>query len=139
MNAFRPNVVPNVPLWIANAAVPGGGQLNPQAFTTAPNGQQGDLGRNALAGFGMWQLDLALNRQFRLTDRRSLELRIQAFNALNHANFADPVRFLNSAYFGQSTSMLNLMLGTGSSASGLAPLLQNGGPRSLAVMLRFRF
>ena len=44
-----------------------------------------------------------------------------------------------AAGFGQSTSMLNQMLGTGSPGSGLAPLLQTGGPRSLQGSVRFQF
>jgi hypothetical protein len=138
-NIFRPGLVPNQPVWIADPSAPGGQQLNPYAFAPASGDQQGNLGRNAIAGFGMWQLDLAVRREFRLADRRSLEFRIQAFNAFNHANFADPTRFLDSPYFGQSTSMLNQMLGTGSPGSGLAPLLQNGGPRSVEAVFRFRF
>ena len=93
----------------------------------------------AINGFGMWQLDLSLHREFRLAERRALELRVEAFNALNHPNFADPVRYLNSPYFGQSTAMLNLMLGTGSPGSGLAPMLQTGGPRSVEAIVRLRF
>jgi len=139
VNAFRPNLAPGVPVWIADPSAPGGQILNPAAFAATKPGQQGNLGRNAIAGFGMWQVDLSLHREFRLADRRALELRFEAFNALNHANFADPVRYLNSPYFGQSTSMLNLMLGTGSPGSGLSPLLQNGGPRSAEAVVRLRF
>ncbi len=138
-NAFRPDLVGNVPVWIADPNAPGGQYLNPQAFHTPKPGTQGNLGRNALSGFGMTQLDLAARREFRIADRRTIELRLQAFNALNHANFADPVKYLNSPYFGQSTSMLNMMLGTGSPGSGLSPLLQSGGPRSVEAVLRFRF
>ena len=58
---------------------------------------------------------------------------------LNEANFADPVRFMSSPMFGRSTSMLNLMLGTGSPGSGLAPILQTGGARSFQAALRFYF
>ncbi len=87
----------------------------------------------------MSQLDLALRREFPLRDRGSLQLRIEAFNALNQANFADPVRFLASPLFGQSPSMLNLMLGTGSPGSGLAPMFQMGGARSVEIALRFKF
>jgi hypothetical protein len=87
----------------------------------------------------MWQLDLALRRDFALDAHRSLQLRFAAFNALNHPNYADPVAFLSSPLFGQSTSMLNMMLGTGSPGSGLTPLFQNGGARSLQIMLRLRF
>lgn len=87
----------------------------------------------------MWQADLALRRDFPLADRRSLQFRVEAFNALNHANYADPVPFLSSPLFGQSPSMLNMMLGTGSPGSGLTPFFQSGGARSVQVTLRFRF
>jgi hypothetical protein len=138
-NAFRPDLVANVPLWIADQAAPSGRVLNSLAFSATDAGRQGSLGRNALSGFGMSQLDVAVRREFRVADRRAIELRIEAFNALNHANFADPVKYLNSPFFGQSTSMLNMMLGTGSPGSGLAPMLQAGGARSVEAVLRFRF
>jgi hypothetical protein len=139
MNAFRPNRAAAQPLWIADAGAPGGRYLNPAAFVAAPTGKQGTLGRNALDGFGMWQMDLALRREFQFRERYKLLLRLEAFNALNHANFADPVRYLNSPVFGQSVSMLNLMLGTGSPGSGLAPILQTGAPRALQGTLKFQF
>jgi hypothetical protein len=139
MNAFRPNLVPTQPLWIENAGAPGGRLLNPAAFVAAPVGRQGTLGRNAIDGFGMWQVDLALRREFALKERYKLLLRLEAFNALNHPSFADPVRYLNSPVFGQSVSMLNLMLGTGSPGSGLAPILQTGAPRALQGTIKFQF
>jgi hypothetical protein len=120
-------------------SIPGGKRLNPAAFRVTVPGRQGGLGRNALSGFGMWQLDAGLRREFRLGERRRLQLRLEAFNVLNHPNFADPVRYLNSPMFGQSTSMLNMMLGTGSPASGLAPALQTGGPRALQASVRLQF
>jgi hypothetical protein len=138
-NAFRPDRILNQPIWIDDAAVPGGRRLNPAAFQAAPAGMQGTLGRNSIAGFGMQQVDLALRREFRWQDRKVMQVRLEAFNVTNHANFADPVKFLSSAVFGQSTSMLNLMLGTGSPGSGLSPILQSGGPRSLQATVRFRF
>jgi hypothetical protein len=138
-NVFRPDVVPGQPLWITDSSAPGGRRINLGAFLPARSSVQGDLGRNALAGFGMSQLDLALRREFAFGEKRALQFRIDAFNALNHANFADPIRFLASPLFGQSSSMLNLMLGTGSPGSGLAPVFQAGGPRSLQAAIRFRF
>ncbi len=48
-------------------------------------------------------------------------------NVTNHGNFADPVRYLSSGFFGESVSLLNLMLGTGSPHSGLTPAFQAGG------------
>jgi hypothetical protein len=137
--AFRPDLVAGQPLWIGDAGAPGGRSLNPAAFRPAADTIQGSLGRNALSGFAMSQVDAALRREFRLSERATLQFRAEAFNALNQAAFADPVRFLDSPLFGRSTSMLNLMLGTGSPGSGLAPIFQTGGPRSFQLGLRFSF
>ncbi len=138
-NAFRPDLVYGAPLWIDDPASPGGRRLNPAAFHGTARVQQGTLGRNAIGGFGMSQIDLAIRKEFRWTDRRRMQLRLEAYNLLNQASFADPVRFLNSPIFGQSPSMLNVMLGTGSPGSGLSPLLQTGGARSLQGSVRFQF
>jgi outer membrane receptor protein involved in Fe transport len=133
----RPDVVPGVPIWLRDGTI-GGRRLNPAAFAI-PSGVQGDLGRNAIAGAGMSQIDLALARSVRISERSTLELRFEAYNALNHPNPADPVRFLDSPFFGRPNSMLNLMLGTGSARSGLAPAFQLGGPRAIELTLRWRF
>jgi hypothetical protein len=142
-NAFRPNLAPGQPLWVQDGSAPGGRRLNPAAFLpTAPTAAgpvQGILGRNVITGFGMSQMDLAAGREFRFFGQARVEVRIEAFNILNHAIFGDPVKYLNSPLFGQSVSMLNMMLGTGSPGSGLAPSLQSGGPRSLQGSLRFQF
>ncbi|MFB3825344.1 MAG: TonB-dependent receptor domain-containing protein [Bryobacteraceae bacterium] len=126
-NAFRPDLVPGQPLWI-------GGRLNRDAFRAAPEETQGGLGRNVVTGFGMSQWDLALRRQW-----RAVEVRLEAFNVLNQAILADPIGYLASPLFGQPLSMLNLMLGTGSPASGLAPMFQSGGARSVQATVRLRF
>jgi hypothetical protein len=138
-NAFRPDLVSGQPIWIADASTPGGRRLNPAAFSPAPEFVQGNLGRNAITGFGMAQVDFALRREFAVREGRSVELRIEAFNAVNHPNFADPVSFLASPLFGSSPSMLNVMLGSGSPGSGLAPMFQAGGARSVEAAVRFRF
>jgi hypothetical protein len=138
-NAFRPDLAAGAPVWVVDPSAPGGRRINPSAFRLTASGKQGTLGRNAITGFGMSQVDLAARREFRLGERGTLQFRMEAFNALNEANFADPVRFLNSPMFGRSTSMLNLMLGSGSPGSGLAPLLQTGGARSFQAALRFHF
>ena len=143
-NAFRPNWVYGQPLWMADGSAPGGRVLNPAAFSpiNPPLGDvgiQGSLGRNVPTGFGMWQMDVAVKREFHLAERRGVELRLEAFNMLNHANFGDPVKFLDSPVFGRSTSLMNMELGTGSPGSGLAPMLQTGGPRSVQASIRFHF
>jgi hypothetical protein len=134
---FRPDLVAGAPLWIADPQAPGGRRLNPAAFIAT--GAPGDLGRNAITGFGMAQIDLALRRTFRIAEKCSVDLRAEAFNALNQPAFADPVRFLADPLFGRSPSMLNLMLGSGAPSSGLTPAFQSGGPRSLQLVLRVHF
>ena len=42
----------------------------------------------------MGQVDLALRREFRFKDRKVIQVRLEAFNVLNQANFADPVKYL---------------------------------------------
>jgi hypothetical protein len=139
MNAFRPNYLGANPIWIADGSAPGGERLNPAAFATVATGVQGNLGRNSIDGFGMSQVDAAIGREFRWRERFNLDLRLEAFNALNHANFGDPVKYMDNPLFGQSTSMLNLSLGTGSPGSGLAPLFESGGPRMFQATVKFRF
>jgi len=112
--------------------------LNTAAFSPPP-GIQGDLGRNAITGFGMAQLDLALEREFPIAQETKFLLRLDAYNALNHTNPADPIRFLDSPFFGASTSMLNLMLGNGMARSGLTPAFQVGSARILQLSIRVSF
>jgi hypothetical protein len=139
VNAFRPDLVYGQPIWVPDGNSPGGRRLNPLAFHTTPDRQQGTLGRNIIPGFGMSQVDLSVSREFRASDRVSIQFRLEAFNALNHPDFADPVKFMDSPLFGQSSSMLNMELGTGSPGSGLSPILQSGGPRAFQASIRLHF
>ncbi len=136
-DAPRPNRIASVPLWLPDPNVPGGRRLNLAAFTPAPPGQQGNLGRDAIRGFGMAQLDVALEREFSVREGL-FSVRIEAFNVSNHPQFADPVRFLNNPLFGLPVSILNSMLGGGTPHSGIAAALQSGGSRVLQAGIRFR-
>jgi hypothetical protein len=114
----RPDLVPGVPLWIANPNVAGGKEINPAAFTIPTGAVQGDLGRNALRGFGATQVDLALRRQFALRERVSLQARADIFNIFNHPNFGPPINYMSSPLFGQSTQMLGASLGAAARMAG---------------------
>ena len=133
---LRPDVVKNV--WIADANAPGGRRLDPTAFRTPGTGQ-GSLGRNAIEGFGLAQLDLAIERQWTLTERARLRFRLEAYNATNRASFSDPARYLSNVLFGESTALAGLMLGAGRPNSGLSPAFQPGGPRTLQAGVTLRF
>ena len=144
-SALRPDLLLGVPLYLDDPLVGGGRRINRAAFIIPAAGRQGSLGRNALRGFSMWQMDLALRRQFNLTERVYLQFRAELFNIFNHPNFGDPgarstlTNALNSPLFGQSTLMLNRSLGTGGLQPGLNPLYQVGGPRSIQFALKLKF
>jgi hypothetical protein len=138
-NSGRPNPVPGVPVWIQNNSVPGGRELNAAAFMPARQLTNGALGRNVFTGPGLFQIDASLRRQFKVFRMSSLEMSASAFNLLNRASFANPVGYLGSALFGQSSSMQNLMLGSGNPTNGLTPIFQSGGPRTVELMLKFSF
>ena len=52
----------------------------------------------------MFNLDVALSRSFQVRESHRLEARFEAFNSLNHVNFANPTSSLSSAQFGRITS-----------------------------------
>ena len=61
-----------------------------------------------LRGLGQWNLDFALNRTFRFTERWSTTFSAQLFNAFNHVIFAPPSVSLQSPQgFGVLSSQLN--------------------------------
>jgi hypothetical protein len=129
----RPNVVPGLPQVLYGPQYPGGKALNFAAFVNPPANTLGDSKRNGLRFFSASQLDVALRRQFGLTDRIKLQLRLEFFNVLNHPNFSDPNGRMFSTTGNVSTQMLAGGLG------GLNPLYQIGGPRSGQVSLKFLF
>jgi hypothetical protein len=61
----------------------------------------GDLGKSAFTGPPSINWNLALHRNFRLGERKSLQLRGEFFNAFNQVNYSAPVNNLNNANFGK--------------------------------------
>jgi len=134
----RPNVNPGVSFYLDEANAPGGKAINAAAFSI-PTAGQGDLGRNALRGFGATQVDLTLRRRFSLAEQLFLQARADFFNIFNHPNFGSPINYLSSPQFGQPTQMLANSLGSGGQSGGLNPLYQIGGPRSIQLALKLQF
>jgi hypothetical protein len=135
----RPNIVPGVPMVLYGPQYPGGEIFNGAAFSEPPAGEQGDLGRNVLRGFGASQADVALQRQFHVTEKVSLRFRAEFFNIFNHPNFGSPNNDLTSSLFGQATQTLASSLGSGGANGGFNPLYQVGGPRSIQLALKLQF
>jgi hypothetical protein len=151
----RPDLVPGQPLYVygaqcaqvfgptaqggngvlmAGQVCPGGKGLNPNAFSIPASARQGTEGRNDIPGFDLVQVDLSLARKFGITERINLQFRADAFNVLNHPNFANPFPQVDAGPANLlSRQMLNQGLG------GLNPLFQEGGPRSLQLSLKLTF
>ncbi len=78
--------------------------FNTAAFNANALGTPGDASRRSFYGPGMLNFDLALLKSFQFTEARALQFRVEAFNALNHAQFFGPAAVngdVNSALFGQ--------------------------------------
>lgn len=115
----RPNLVsdpnrgPHTPnRWVSRSAFQ---QLSP--VTQA--GQFGNEGRNVVRGPGIQTVDLSVFKEFAAGEAARIQFRVEAFNALNHANFGLPENDLQSPAFGQ--------------------ILQAGPPRLLQLGLKILF
>jgi hypothetical protein len=112
------------PLWIEDQQAPGGRRINPAALVLADKFDQGTLRRNALRGFPLAQINVAVRREVGLREGARLSLTVQALNAFNHSNFADPLpsreAYLGAAAFGMATRLQS------SGIAGAARTLQFG-------------
>jgi hypothetical protein len=86
-NNRRPDVVPGVNPFLS---VDKRFFLNPAAFTFPQPGKFGNLGRYAIHGPGLSQLDFTAHKRFPIDDKRNIEFRAEVYNLLNRANFANP-------------------------------------------------
>ena len=125
----------------ANQGCPGGRAINPNAFMPINSGL-GDAPRNFARGFGAWQMNLGVRREFPIYEQLKLQFRAEAFNVFNHANFgavsgrcsgAAGVPGCTDPLFGQATATLANSLGV------LNSLYQMGGPRSMQFALKLVF
>ena len=148
----RPDLVPGVPLYL-----PGGGKnnlplINPAAFQAPPTDSNGNFTRfgNAPNGIAraldIWQVDLAIMKDTKLTERFSIEFGVQAFNVFNHTQLGDPGNLtlaFNPPSLGSPTPnnlstpgdfgvITNTVNGNGTNTG-------TGLPRQLQFMLRFKF
>lgn len=90
----------------SNAQLLGGGIFPVSAFPIPTPGTDGNLGRNVFTGPSFKEIDMSLAKHFSITERLKLEVRIEAFNVLNHVNLNAPSTDLSSASFGKATSTL---------------------------------
>ena len=78
--------------------------FNPAAFAKPPAGTFGVQSRNTLRNPGTWNFDLGIRKSVPLTGRQQVQIRIEAFNVLNHPNWAAANNNPNSGSFGLVTN-----------------------------------
>lgn len=133
------DLMPGKPLYIYSSQYPGGRMLNGGPDATNPAFQlprkatAGNAPRNTLRGFGDFQVNFAIRKNFHIYDRFGVQFRAETFNLFNHPDlgYVDP--HLTDQLFGQSTLMLNQSFGS------TGPLYQQGGPRSLQFFAKITF
>jgi len=150
------DIVPNQPLYLSGASCdqafqgaflpggcPGGRAINPAAFT--PGTGAGTAPRNIARGFGAWQMNIGVRREFPIYEQLKLQFRAEAFNVFNHPNFGSISSFYCSpdpnnvnfyfpgCNFGQAAQTLSSSLG------GESALYSTGGARSMQFAVKLVF
>jgi hypothetical protein len=82
--------------------------FNTAAFTVPAAGTYGNSGRNTIIGPGSWLMSLVLSKNIPLKNSMALEMRAEADNVLNHANYSAIDTTVNSPTFGQVTGVASM-------------------------------
>jgi hypothetical protein len=83
--------------------------FNAGLFSDNALGTPGNASRRYFHGPGMANFDIALAKTVRLTEAKSLQLRLEGFNVFNHAQFFGPQAVdgnISSETFGQAVSAM---------------------------------
>jgi len=94
-NPVRPDYVSGQPLWVPSHSWPGS-SYNINAFAVeptydgTPGATIGTVGRNSLRGPAFFQFDLSGMKNFKITERVTMQFRADIFNLFNHPNFTNP-------------------------------------------------
>jgi hypothetical protein len=64
--------------------------FNSQAFVLPLAGTFGNVSRGSLTGPDLVNVDTSVFKRFNLNERMNVQLRVEAFNILNHTNFFYP-------------------------------------------------
>ena len=109
--------------------------LNAAAFAPNALGTFGNVGRDNVRGPGQFNFDLALSRFFAVKEHWRLEARAEAFNAINHTNFAPnlSVGISSASVPSGSVSSPNISSGT------FGQITAAGDPRILQFALKLVF
>jgi hypothetical protein len=99
----RADIVPGVDLYLHD---PNNDRvwLNPDAFTLAPSDRLGNSGVGIVVGPMYSSTDFSIRKLFRFSEKKSLRLEADMFNAFNRNNFSNVQTTRTSGAFGTFTS-----------------------------------
>ncbi len=100
-NALRPNVVPGASIAGPHTKAQ---WFNPAAFAAPAPGFYGNGATGSIRGPGLVDFDMALYKEFHVTEAAFFEFRAEAFNILNHTNFTTVNTTLGNSTYGQVTA-----------------------------------
>jgi hypothetical protein len=80
--------------------------FNPAAFAVPGLYRMGTAGRNILRGPGFFEANWALNKVFRVDEKRTLEFHFETFNTFNNTNLTSPTNNVDSPAAGQIFGLL---------------------------------
>jgi outer membrane receptor protein involved in Fe transport len=117
------------------------------AVTVGCTGNQhfGNLGRNAFVGPSFKNFDFSLAKDTRLTERLTMQLRVNFYNIFNHPNFANPlwptfgVDFAQNGFDNAGRGVGFLPVTTTPDVGTGNPFLGGGGSRNIELAARFTF
>ena len=106
MTSFRPDRLCNGRSSLANRSVRSNGNywFDTSCFARPAAGMFGTSGANILTGPGVNNWDFGLGKVIPVHEMVNLELRAEAFNAFNHAQFLNPDFTMTDASFGRITA-----------------------------------
>jgi hypothetical protein len=112
-NTDRPDLVGPVHTQDAHDPGPNGPNTYflPDAFTSGPLGQFGTANRQFFHGPGFANTDLGLEKNTRITESMSIQIRAEFFNIFNHTQFKNPEGNFSSSNFGVVTSARDPRIG----------------------------
>ena len=175
----RPDLVPGVPLFLPGGVHNNTLPINPAAFAPPPLdptgaddpgtgvctntcglvSRFGNASNGLIQALHSWQIDFALMKETKLTERVSLQFGVQVFNIFNHTQFGDPSTDNLAFNYVQSTDgagnpipnawVLQPVAATGlitttnnfnnNNDNAVSPNTGTGLPRQIQFMLRFQF
>jgi hypothetical protein len=143
-SAARPNQVAGCNLYTGvspEQAASGQAWFNASCFTPGPVGTYGNAGRDTIIGPNIWDVDFALQKNWKVTkisEAFTVQFKAEGFNIFNHPSFQNP----NATVFNPALSAAvatNPLAGTTNNGSVGTITATNSSPRQIQLALKIIF